>query len=42
MFFIKNVLDVCLKKKLSYKFTKLFKIKNIINSQTYCLCLFVK
>ncbi len=42
MLFIKNLLDVRLKKKLSYKFTRLFKIKNIVNLQTYRLRLLVK
>jgi hypothetical protein len=42
MLFIKKNLDICLKKKLSYKFTKSFEIKNIVNLQTYYLRLFVK
>ncbi len=42
MLFIKNLLDIYLKKKLSYKFTRLFEIKNISNSQIYCLRFFVK
>jgi len=42
MLFIKNLLDVRLKKKLSYKFTRSFEIKNIINSQAYRLRLFAK
>ena len=42
MLFIKNLLDICLKKKLFYKFTKLFEIKNIINLQTYRLRLLIK
>ncbi len=42
MLFIKNLLDVRSKKKLFYKFIKLFEIKNIIDSQTYRLRLFIK
>jgi len=42
MLFIGNLLDICLKKKLFYKFTKLFEIKNIINLQIYRLRLLVK
>ena len=40
MLFTKNFKDVRLKKKLFYKFTKLFEIKNVVESQIYRLCLF--
>ena len=40
IFFTKNFKNVKFKKKLFYKFTKLFEIKNDIELQIYCLCLF--
>ena len=40
MLFTKNFNNVKFKKELFYKFTKLFEIKNIVESQTYRLCLF--
>ena len=39
MFFIKNLKNVKSKKKLFYKFTKFFEIKNVVKLQTYRLCL---
>ena len=39
MFFTKNLKDIRSKKKLFYKFTELFEIKNVVESQTYRLCL---
>ena len=39
MFFTKNFKDVRLKKKLFYKFTEPFEIENVVESQTYRLCL---
>ena len=40
MLFTKNLKNIKLKKKLFYKFTKFFEIKNVVKSQTYRLCLF--
>ena len=40
MLFTKNLKDVRSKKKLFYKFTRLFEVKNVVESQTYRLCLF--
>jgi len=40
MLLTKNLLNVRLKKKLFYKFTKLFEVKNIIKRQIYCFRLF--
>ena len=40
MFFTKNLKNVKSKKKLFYKFTKFFEIKNVVESQAYRLCLF--
>ena len=40
MLFIKNFKNARFKKKLFYKFTKFFEIKNVVKSQTYRLCLF--
>ena len=40
MLFTKNLKNVKLKKKSFYKFTKLFEVKNVVESQAYCLCLF--
>ena len=40
MIFTKNLKDVKFKKKLFYKFTRFFEIKNVVESQTYRLCLF--
>ena len=40
MLFTKNFKNVRFKKKLFYKFTKSFEIKNVVESQTYRLCLF--
>jgi len=42
MLLIENLSNVCLKKKLFYKFTKLFEIQNIIKRQIYCFRLFKK
>ena len=39
MLFTKNFKNVKFKKKLFYKFTELFKIKNVVKSQIYRLCL---
>ena len=39
MLFTKNFKNAKLKKKLFYKFTKLFEIKNVVESQTYRFCL---
>ena len=39
MFFTKNLKNARFKKKLFYKFTRLFEIKNVVESQTYRLCL---
>ena len=39
MLFTKNFKNVRFKKKLFYKFTKFFEIKNVVESQTYRLCL---
>ena len=39
MLFTKNLKNIRFKKKLFYKFTKLFEIENVIESQTYRLCL---
>ena len=40
MFFTKNFKNVKSKKKLFYKFTKFFEIKDIVKLQIYRLCLF--
>ena len=40
IFFTKNLKNTRFKKKLFYKFTKLFEIKNIVKLQAYRLCLF--
>ena len=40
MLFTKNFKDARPKKKLFYKFTKLFEIENVVELQTYRLCLF--
>ena len=40
MLFTKNFKNVKFKKKLFYKFTKLFEIEDVVESQTYRLCLF--
>ena len=40
MFFTKNLKNARFKKKLFYKFIKLFNIKDIVKSQIYCLRLF--
>ena len=40
MLFTKNLKNARPKKKLFYKFTRLFEVKNIVESQTYRLCLF--
>ena len=40
MLFTKNFKNAKFKKKLFYKFTKFFEIENVVESQTYCLCLF--
>ena len=40
MLFTKNFKNVKFKKKLFYKFMKLFEVENVVESQTYCLCLF--
>ena len=40
MFFTKNFKNVRSKKKLFYKFTELFEIKDVVELQTYRLCLF--
>ena len=37
MFFIKNLKNARFKKKLFYKFTKLFNVKNVVKLQTYRL-----
>jgi len=42
MFLTKNLLNACLKKKLFYKFTKSFEVKNIINKQMYYFCVLKK
>ena len=39
MFFTKNLKNAKFKKKLFYKFTELFEIENVVESQTYRLCL---
>ena len=39
MLFTKNLKNARFKKKLFYKFTKFFKIKNVVESQIYRLCL---
>ena len=39
MLFTKNFKNARFKKKLFYKFTKFFEIKNVVESQTYRLCL---
>ena len=39
MLFTKNFKNVRLKKKLFYKFTRFFEIKNVLELQTYRLCL---
>ena len=39
MLFTKNLKNARSKKKLFYKFTKLFEIENVVESQTYRLCL---
>ena len=39
MLFTKNLKNVRPKKKLFYKFTKFFEIENVVESQTYRLCL---
>jgi len=41
MLAIKNLKQKRSNKKMSHKFVKLFKIKNIIKTQTYCLILFI-
>ena len=38
--FTKNFKNTRFKKKLFYKFTKFFEIKDVVESQTYRLCLF--
>ena len=38
--FTKNFKNVRLKKKLFYKFTRFFEIKNVVESQIHRLCLF--
>ena len=35
MFFTKNLKNARFKKKLFYKFTEFFDIKNVVESQTY-------
>ena len=40
IFFTKNFKNAKFKKKLFYKFTKFFEIKNVVESQIYHLCLF--
>ena len=40
MLFTKNLKNVRFKKKLFYKFTEFFEIKNVVESQTYRLYLF--
>ena len=40
MFFTKNFKNARSKKKLFYKFTRLFEVENVVESQTYRLCLF--
>ena len=40
MLFTKNFKNVKSKKKLFYKFTKPFEVKNVVESQIYRLCLF--
>ena len=40
MLFTKNFKNVRFKKKLFYKFTELFEVENVVESQTYRLCLF--
>jgi len=42
MLLTKNLLDVRLKKKLFYKFTRSFEVKDIIKKQTYRLRLLKK
>ena len=37
--FTKNLKNAKFKKKLFYKFTRFFEIKNVVESQTYRLCL---
>ena len=39
MLFTKNFKDARSKKKLFYKFKKFFEVKNVVESQTYRLCL---
>ena len=39
MFFTKNFQNIKFKKKLFYKFTKLFEIKNVVELQIYRFCL---
>ena len=39
MLFSKNFKNVKSKKKLFYKFTRFFEIENVVESQTYRLCL---
>ena len=40
MLFTKNFKNAKFKKKLFYKFIKLFNVKNVVESQTYRLRLF--
>ena len=40
MFFTKNLKNARFKKKMFYKFTKFFEVKNVVELQTYYLCLF--
>ena len=40
MFFTKNLKNAKFKKKLFYKFTEFFDVKNVVKSQTYCFRLF--
>ena len=40
IFFSKNFKNVKFKKKFIYEVTKFFEIKNVIELQTYRLCLF--
>ena len=40
MLFTKNLKNARPKKKLFYKFTRPFEIENVVELQTYCLCLF--
>ena len=40
MFFTKNLKNARFKKKLFYKFTEFFNVKDVVESQTYRLRLF--